>query len=110
MPPAGEPTPLQGIRQRPATEVRAANTMLMPFLRGRKGRRIGHRGAAGEALALVHRGLAVDEALSGEQRHLVVRTDCDHCLRLPGPERRAGDLRVDAADDRELAGRAEVEL
>ena len=72
--------------------------------------RIRDRRAAGEALADVDRGLAVDERLSLEQRHAVGRAERDDGVRVEAAQRGARDVAVGAADDRELARRREVEV
>src|SRR5262245_8291378 len=72
--------------------------------------RVGDRRLAREAFADVDGRLAVDEWLAGEQRDLVGRADRDDRVRLERLERGAGDRRLDRADDRDLAGRREVEV
>ena len=66
--------------------------------------------AADEALADVDRRLAVDEPLAGQERHVLRRADRDDRARLERRERGARDRRVDVADDRDLARRAEPEV
>src|SRR5206468_1825010 len=71
---------------------------------------VGDGSPAGEALAEVDRRPAVDERLALEQRDVVRRPERDDGVRVEASERRAGDLRVGAANDRELAWRREVEV
>src|SRR6187551_2173939 len=65
--------------------------------------------AAGEPLADVDRGRAVDETLACEERHVVRGAHRDDRLgREPG-ERSPSDVRADVTGDRELPRRGEVE-
>ena len=66
--------------------------------------------SAGEALAHVERRLAVDAGLAREQRDVFARAERDDGVRVERRERRAGDLVLRRADDRQLPRRREVEV
>src|SRR5262249_29823004 len=61
---------------------------------------VGYRSPAGEALADVDRGCAVDERLALEERDVVRRAEGDDRGRVETPPGSARDLRVRVADDR----------
>ena len=73
-------------------------------------RSLGHGRAAGEPLAHVHRGQAVDERLARKQRDAVGGAERDDGVRLESTQRSSGNVALRRADDRELARRREVEV
>src|SRR5439155_5477654 len=67
-------------------------------------------GLAREALADIDRRLAVDSCLALEERHAVRGAEGDDRIRVEGGERRPRHVVLGPADDRDLAGRREVEV
>src|SRR5207247_10315282 len=109
--------PLPTSRQRPSARrprrrPTRARSSVPKRLSGRASEacRVRHRCPAGESLADVDGGLAVDELLALEERHLVGGAEGDDGAWIPVRECRTGDLGVARPDDRELARRRKMEV